>query len=90
MSKNKTVDSIYKILPLFESMIQENSEESKERYLGYLSRICVRFLGRDGSEMYEILKGLEKLGPEANQKQVRRVVFHMINILENEENGYGD
>lgn len=84
MSKNKTVDAIYKILPLFENVKQTGSEMLLENYLAYLNRVSVYFLGENDEQIYRNIRGLEKLGCEAEIEQVRRVVFHMIGLVKKE------
>lgn len=52
-----------------------------EDYLAYLKRIGVRYLGLGEHEIYQSIKGLERLGYESDKRTVKAVVFHMINIV---------
>ena len=85
MSQNKRVDGIYKILPLFEATEQGKDDFALQCYLSYLSRIYIQYLGRGNEEIYDLIQGLIKLKGEAKQKDVKRVVLHMIKVIEKED-----
>lgn len=85
MSQNKRVDGIYKILPLFEATEQGKDDFALQCYLSYLSRIYIQYLGRGNEEICDLIQGLIKLRGEAEQKDVKRVVLHMIKIIEKED-----
>lgn len=85
MSQNKRVDGIYKILPLFEATEQGKDDFALQCYLSYLSRIYIQYLGRGNEEICDLIQGLIKLKGEANQKDVKRVVLHMIKVIEKED-----
>ena len=85
MSQNKRVDGIYKILPLFEATEQGKDDFALQCYLSYLSRIYIQYLGRGNEEICDLIQGLIKLRGEAEQKDVKRVVLHMIKVIEKEE-----
>ena len=85
MSQNKRVDGIYKILPLFEAAIREKDDFALQCYLSYLSRIYIQYLGRGNEEICDLIQGLIKLKGEAKQKDVKRVVLHMIKVIEKED-----
>ena len=85
MSQNKRVDGIYKILPLFEATEQGKDDFALRCYLSYLSRIYIQYLGRGNEEICDLIQGLIKLKGEAKQKDVKRVVLHMIKIIEKED-----
>ena len=85
MSQNKRVDGIYKILPLFEATEQGKDDFALQCYLSYLSRIYIQYLGRGNEEICDLIQGLIKLKGEAKQKDVKRVVLHMIKVIEKEE-----
>lgn len=84
MSQNKRVDGIYKILPLFEATEQGKDDFALQCYLSYLSRIYIQYLGRGNEEICDLIQGLIKLKGEAKQKDVKRVVLHMIKVIEKE------
>ena len=85
MSQNKRVDGIYKILPLFEATEQGKDDFALQCYLSYLSRIYIQYLGRGNEEICYLIQGLIKLRGEAEQKDVKRVVLHMIKVIEKED-----
>ena len=85
MSQNKRVDGIYKILPLFEMTEQGKDDFALQCYLSYLSRIYIQYLGRGNEEICDLIQGLIKLKGEAEQKDVKRVVLHMIKVIEKED-----
>ena len=85
MSQNKRVDGIYKILPLFEATEQGKDDFALQCYLSYLSRIYIQYLGRGNEEIGDLIQGLIKLRGEAEQKDVKRVVLHMIKVIEKED-----
>lgn len=84
MSQNKRIDGIYKILPLFEATSGGRDEFALQCYLSYLSRVYIQYLGRDAEEICDLIQGLIHLGGGAEQKDVRRVVLHMIKLVEKE------
>lgn len=85
MSQNKRVDGIYKILPLFEATEQGKDDFALQCYLSYLSRVYIQYLGRGNEEICDLIRGLICLKNNANQKDVRRVVLHMIKLVEKED-----
>ena len=85
MSQNKRVDGIYKILPLFEATEQGKDDFALQCYLSYLSRIYIQYLGRGNEEICDLIQGLIKLKGEAKQKDVKRVVLHMVKVIEKED-----
>ena len=85
MSQNKRVDGIYKILPLFEATEQGKDDFALQCYLSSLSRIYIQYLGRGNEEICDLIQGLIKLKGEAKQKDVKRVVLHMIKVIEKED-----
>lgn len=90
MSKNKRIDGIYKILPMYENVLETKDDEVLNDYLAYLSRVYIRYIGYKNKEIAEIVKGLIHLQDAATQEDVHRVVFHMIDILEKEDDKYGN
>lgn len=90
MSKNKRIDGIYKILPMYEDASDSNDDKKLNDYLAYLSRVYVQYVGFGNSEISELIKGLIFLKNNATQDDVHRVVFHMISLLEKEDDKYGN
>lgn len=81
MSENRMIDAVYKILPLYEEVVETKSEMVYRAYLAYLSRLSVQLAGIDDG-MTSMVRGLEVMGQDASHDQVRRSVFHMIHVLE--------
>ena len=79
MDKVKEINSIYKILVLYEDLCQNESNISLDGYLTY-----IEWLGKGNKEVYEILKGLSILGKDAGHKRVKSLVFHIISIIKKE------
>lgn len=85
MDKTKEINSIYKILVLYEDLCQNDSTVTLEGYLTYIDRLYVEWLGKGNKEIYEILKGLWILGKDAGHKRVKSLVFHIISIIKKEQ-----
>lgn len=81
MNKDKAIDAVYKILPMYEEVVETKSEIVYKAYLAYLSRLSVMVAGIDDG-MISMVRGLEALGSDADHDQVRRTVFHMIHVLD--------
>lgn len=84
MDKQQRINSIFNILFQYEKIFEEDSETTEETYKSYLDNLYVWFLGYGNDEIATNIKGLYKLGVLASHDTVRRNVFHMINILDNE------
>ena len=54
---------------------------TEKEYLSYLRRLYVRYLGRGNAEVYNTIKGLQKLGRNAGHDLVRQTVFHLISLV---------
>ena len=85
MENKQLISSIYKILLLYEDVKDVRSEIKEEDYLAYLSRIYIRFLGRNNSEICDTIKGLITTGMSLTHKQIKSSVFHMIEVIERNE-----
>ena len=81
---NNKINSLYKILTLYEDIENENSPVSLESYLSYVDKMYVKWLGIGNEDIYTMLKGLWTLGEDAGHKRVKSIVFDMINIIERE------
>lgn len=79
MSKNKHADEFYKILGLWEDAFQKQTI-SADSYLGYVGRLYIKYLGLAADEIYPLLKGLYDLGDKVAHKEVKSIVFHLIEI----------
>lgn len=81
---NNKINSLYKILTLYEDIENENSPVSVESYLSYVDKMYVKWLGIGNEDIYTMLKGLWTLGENAGHKRVKSIVFDMIGIVERE------
>lgn len=84
MDKVKEINSIYKILALYEDINKEGINITLESYLNYIDRLYVKWLGIGNMEIYETLKGLWLLGDKAGHRRVKSMVFHMISVIQGE------
>jgi len=84
MTKEQRIDAIYNILVQYEKMKTPESEVTLTAYLGYLDRLYIWYLGYGNEEICDFIKGLYKLGDTAEHDSVKRIVFHIITILERE------
>lgn len=82
IEKTKEIDSLYKILALYEDMEDDKSDINIESYLNYIDRLYVQWVGIGNSEIYNTLRGLWTLGKNAGHRRVKSMVFHMIGIIE--------
>lgn len=81
MSKDKNIDAVFKILPLFESAKADMAEEHIQSYLNYLSRMYIQLLGANNDDWAQLINGLMKIGVEAEHSQVKRIVLHLTNQM---------
>lgn len=85
MSRNRRIDGIYKILPLYEATNSGKDELAMESYAGYLRHIYIKASGWGIQEIPDLIKGLIKLGESVEQREVRQAVLHMIGLIEKGE-----
>lgn len=85
MNKSKEIDSLYKILALYEDIENEQSNITAESYLNYLDKLYIKWLGVGNSDIYNTIKGLWLLGKDAGHHRVKSIVFHMIGLIERSE-----
>lgn len=84
MDKKQRIDKIFNILVQFEKIQDIGSGVTEETYQNYLDRLSVWYLGYGNEEVYCGLQGLYELGANAEHETVKRMVFHMIDILDKE------
>lgn len=82
MSQKELISAIYKILLLFEDVLDDENEITEEDYLKYLNRIYIRFAGKGNEEIVDMLRGLYMVGLEPSHDTVKSAVFYMINLIE--------
>ena len=84
MTKKQKIDGIFKILVEFENFQTNKSNTTLESYLSYLDRLCVFYLGENNEEAYKNIKGMYILGGNVSHGTVKRIVFHIIGLLDKE------
>ena len=84
MSKKELIDSLFVVLCLYEDALKVEKATTQDDYFAYLKRKSVFFVGRGNEEIASLLKGLEEIGFEITHKELRPIVFHMINLVKKE------
>ena len=84
MTKRERINSIYDVLIQFEKINLSDSNVTEDTYKNYLDRLYVWYLGYGVEEISTGLKGLYVLGANAPHDTVKRMVFHIIDILDKE------
>lgn len=84
MTKKELIGSIYVVLCLYEDALKPETNTTQADYFAYLKRKYVYFAGRGNEEIASLLKGLEEIGFEITHKELRPIVFHMINLIKKE------
>lgn len=82
MNKRERIDEIFNVLVQFEKVC--NLEVSEQSYLNYLDRLITWYVGYGNQEIVCGLRGLMDLGVQSAHSSVKRMVFHIIDILEGE------
>ena len=84
MFKKERIDRIYEILIQFEKLQSQETNVTEASYRNYIDRLVTWYIGYGNEEIEYALKGLYKLGIHAEHDTVRRIVFHIIDILDKE------
>ena len=84
MFKKERIDRIYEILIQFEKLQNKETNVTEVSYRNYIDRLVTWYIGYGNEEIEYALKGLYKLGAQAEHNTVRRIVFHIIDILDKE------
>lgn len=84
MFKKERIDRIYEILIQFEKLKKGDTNITETSYKNYIDRLVTWYIGYGNEEIEYSLKGLYKLGSNAEHATVRRIVFHIIGILDKE------
>lgn len=79
MDKEKIISQIYKILLLYEDVIDKKI--ALQDYLSYLDRMYVYWVGADRKDIYNVIKGLRVLEENVEHQTVKSMVFHLIHIV---------
>ena len=80
MDKEQKINEIFNILVQYEKVGVEIQEED---YLSYLDRLYTWYSGYNDNIAFGI-KGLFNLSTTAEHDSVRRMVFHLISLIERE------
>lgn len=81
MEKDKRIAALYKILLIYEDVVDKTVSTTEGEYLSYLDRLYVWASGLDNDEIAQTIKGLHELGLKSSHKTVKSVVFHMIDLI---------
>lgn len=82
MNKEQRINEIFNILVQFEKIEEDNSNVNEFTYKNYLDRLYVWYLGYGDNEISTAIKGLYDLGKNAKHSSVKRIVFHIIGLLD--------
>lgn len=85
VKKEQMINELFNILVQFEKIDEFDSGVTEETYKNYLDRLYVWHLGYGNNEIAFSIKGLFDLGRTAKHDSVKRVVFHMIDVVNKEE-----
>ena len=89
MAKEQKINELFNILVQFEKISDPNSPTTEFTYKNYLDRLYTWYFRYGNQEIATYIEGLYKLGASAKHDSVRRVVFHMISVLNKEmRNGH--
>lgn len=84
MDKDQKINEIFNILVQFEKIGSVDSGVTLETYKNYLDRLYTWYVGYGNKEIAIGIKGLFDLGGEVKHSSVKRVVFHIIDLLNKE------
>lgn len=87
MTKQELISQIYKILLLYEDVLDINSTVKPQDYLAYLDRLYVYWLGVGRDDVFNIIRGLRMLELNAEHQTVKQMVFHVIDVVQKMEVG---
>lgn len=85
MNKKYQIDRIYEILIQYEQLIDGYLKITEETYRNYIDRLATWYLGKGQEEIEGYLRGLYQLGANAKHDTVKRIVFHIIHLLDDRE-----
>ena len=84
MFKKERIDRIYEILIQFENLQKNELNITEESYKSYINRLIMFYIGYGNEDIECCLRGLYKLGINADHDTVRQIVFHIIGVLDKE------
>lgn len=85
MGDNKLTAPLYKILLLYEDVLEPTSAVTEDDYLTYLDRIGMYYLGAAQMEIYRYIRGLRSAGTSLEKSTVKTIVFHMCGLAKGGE-----
>lgn len=85
MGDNKLTAPLYKILLLYEDVLEPTSNVTEDDYLTYLDRISAYYLGAAKMDIYCYIRGLRSAGVNLEQSTVKSIVFHICGLVKGGE-----
>lgn len=85
MGKNDKTAPLYKILLLYEDVLEPTSNVTEDDYLTYLDRIATYYLGAAQMEIYRYIRGLRSAGANLDKSTVKTIVFHICGLVKGGE-----
>lgn len=85
MGNNKLTAPLYKILLLYEDVLEPTSDVTEADYLTYLDRISAYYLGAAQMEIHRYIRGLRSAGVNLEQSTVKSIVFHICGLVKGGE-----
>ena len=85
MGDNKLTAPLYKILLLYEDVLEPTSTVTEDDYLTYLDRIGMYYLGATQMEIYRYIRGLRSAGVNLDKSTVKTIVFHICGLVKGGE-----
>ena len=85
MGDNKLTAPLYKILLLYEDVLEPTSNVTEDDYLTYLDRISAYYLGASQMDVYRYIRGLRSAGINLEQSIVKSIVFHICGLVKGGE-----
>lgn len=85
MGDNKLTAPLYKILLLYEDVLEPTSAVTEDDYLTYLDRIGMYYLGAAQMEIYRYIRGLRSAGVNLDKSTVKTIVFHICGLVKGGE-----
>lgn len=85
MGDNKLTAPLYKILLLYEDVLEPTSNVTEDDYLTYLDRISAYYLGAAKMDIYRYIRGLRSAGVNLEQSTVKSIVFHICGLVKGGE-----
>ena len=85
MGDNKLTAPLYKILLLYEDVLEPTSNVTEDDYLTYLDRISEYYLGAAKMDIYRYIRGLRSAGVNLEKSTVKSIVFHICGLVKGGE-----